>query len=63
MTVELTLTGSARDPFGDLRVGFEGAPAILRGDWGLSWNAALETGGWLVSDRILVEFDVSAVRG
>jgi polyisoprenoid-binding protein YceI len=62
VTVDFTLTGSARDPFGNVRVGFEGALAILRSEWGLSWNAALETGGWLVSDRIQVEFDVSAIR-
>ena len=62
VTVDFTLTGSALDPFGNLRVGFEGALAILRSDWGLTWNAALETGGWLVSDRIQIEFDVSAIR-
>ena len=62
VTVDFTMTGSALDPFGNLRVGFEGALAILRGDWGLTWNAALETGGWLVSDRIQIEFDVSAIR-
>jgi polyisoprenoid-binding protein YceI len=62
VTVDFTVTGSALDPFGNLRVGFEGALAILRSDWGLTWNAALETGGWLVSDRIQIEFDVSAIR-
>jgi polyisoprenoid-binding protein YceI len=62
VTVDFTMTGSALDPFGNLRVGFEGALALLRSDWGLTWNAALETGGWLVSDRIQIEFDVSAVR-
>ena len=62
VTVDFTMTGSALDPFGNLRVGFEGALAILRSDWGLTWNAALETGGWLVSDRIQIEFDVSAIR-
>ena len=62
VTVEFTLTGSAKDPFGNTRVGFEGALAIKRSDWGLTWNTALETGGWLVSDRIQVEFDVSVIR-
>jgi polyisoprenoid-binding protein YceI len=62
VTVDFALTGSALDPFGNLRVGFEGALAILRSEWGLTWNAALETGGWLVSDRIQIEFDVSAIR-
>ena len=54
--------GSAKDPFGNTRVGFEGALAIKRSDWGLTWNTPLDTGGVLVSDRIQIEFDVSAVR-
>jgi polyisoprenoid-binding protein YceI len=62
VTVEFEQTGSARDPFGNLRVGFEGSTAINRKDWGLSWNAALETGGVLVSDRIKLEFDISAIQ-
>jgi polyisoprenoid-binding protein YceI len=62
VTVDFALTGSARDPWGNLRVGFEGALAIKRSDWGLTWNTALDTGGVLVSDRIQIEFDVSAIR-
>ena len=62
VAVDFTLTGSAPDPFGNTRVGFEGALAIKRSDWGLTWNTPLDTGGVLVSDRIQIEFDVSAVR-
>ena len=62
VTIEFEQTGSARDPFGNLRVGFEGTAAINRKDWDLTWNAALETGGVLVSERIKLEFDVSAIR-
>ena len=62
VTVEFESTGSARDPFGNLRVGFEGGTAISRKDWGLTWNAALETGGVLVSDKVKLEFDVSAIQ-
>ena len=62
VAVDFALTGSAQDPFGNLRVGFEGAVAIKRSDWGLTWNTPLDTGGVLVSDRIQVEFDVSAIR-
>jgi polyisoprenoid-binding protein YceI len=61
-TVELSFNGSAKDPFGNLRAGFEGKTTINRKDWGLTWNAALETGGFLVSDKIKLEFDVSAVK-
>jgi polyisoprenoid-binding protein YceI len=62
VTVEFESTGSARDPFGNLRVGFEGGTAINRKDWGLTWNAALETGGVLVSEKVKLEFDISAIQ-
>jgi polyisoprenoid-binding protein YceI len=62
VTVDFALTGSALDPWGNLRIGFEGALAIKRSEWGLTWNTALDTGGVLVSDRIQIEFDVSAIR-
>ncbi len=55
-------TGSAQDPFGNVRVGFEGETTINRKDWGLTWNAALETGGVLVSEKIKLEFDISAIK-
>lgn len=62
VTIDFEATGSAKDPYGNLRAGFEGSATINRKDWGLNWNAALETGGFLVSDRIVLEFDVSAVK-
>ena len=62
VTVPFTYEGSAQDPFGNVRVGFEGAVTISRKDWGITWNAALETGGVLVSDKITLEFEVSAIR-
>jgi len=62
VTIAFDETGSAQDPFGNLRVGFEGSTAINRKDWGLTWNAALETGGVLVSEKIKLEFDVSAIK-
>jgi polyisoprenoid-binding protein YceI len=62
VSIDFTLTGSALDPFGNTRVGFEGALAIKRSDWELTWNTMLDTGGVLVSDRIQVEFDVSAIK-
>jgi polyisoprenoid-binding protein YceI len=62
VTIVFEETGSAQDPFGNLRVGFEGGTTINRKDWGLTWNAALETGGVLVSEKVKLEFDVSAIR-
>ncbi|MEH0418238.1 YceI family protein [Streptomyces sp. B21-083] len=62
ITIDMEFNGSAKDPFGNERVGFEGKAEILRSDWGLTWNAALETGGVLVSDKIKLNFDISAIR-
>jgi len=61
VTIPFEETGSAKDPFGNTRVGFEGEVTIDRTEWNLSFNAALETGGVLVSDKIKLEFDVSAI--
>ena len=62
VTIEFEETGSARDPFGNLRVGFEGETTVNRKDFGLTWNAALETGGVLVSEKVKLEFDISAIK-
>jgi polyisoprenoid-binding protein YceI len=62
VTVPFTFEGAATDPFGNLRVGFEGSTTINRKDYGVTWNAALETGGVLVSDKIVLEFEVSAIK-
>ena len=62
LSVELTSTGLAKDPFGNLRAGFEGETSINRKDWGLTWNAALETGGVLVGEKIKLVLDVSAIK-
>ncbi|MER6956862.1 MULTISPECIES: YceI family protein [unclassified Streptomyces] len=62
LTIDLEFNGAATDPFGNERVGFEGKAEILRSEWGLTWNAALETGGVLVSDKIKLNFDISAIK-
>ncbi|MGW0931540.1 YceI family protein [Streptomyces sp. NPDC002644] len=62
VTIDLEFQGAAKDPFGNERVGFEGRGEILRSDWGVTWNAALETGGVLVSDKIKLRFDISAIK-
>lgn len=62
LSIDLEFNGSAKDPFGNERVGFEGKAEIVRSEWGLTWNAALETGGVLVSDKIKLTFDISAIK-
>jgi polyisoprenoid-binding protein YceI len=62
VTVPFEFDGAATDPFGNVRAGFEGSVTINRKDYGITWNAALETGGVLVSDKIVLEFEVSAIK-
>ncbi|GHF12503.1 YceI family protein [Streptomyces morookaense] len=62
LAIDLEFNGSATDVYGMERVGFEGSAEILRSDWGLTWNAALETGGVMVSDKVKLTFDISAVK-
>ncbi|WP_425310551.1 YceI family protein [Ammonicoccus fulvus] len=62
VTLPMEFTGAATDPFGQDRIGFEGEVTVNRKDFGLTWNAALETGGVLVSEKIKLNLDVSAVK-
>jgi polyisoprenoid-binding protein YceI len=62
VTIPFEFEGAATDPFGNQRVGFEGSTVINRKDFGITWNATLETGGVLVSDKITLEFEVSAIK-
>lgn len=62
VTLDVELTGAATDAFGNDRIGFEAATEINRKDFGVSWNAPLEAGGVLVSEKVTLELDVSAVR-
>ncbi len=62
VTLDVQHTGSAVDPFGHTRVGLEGSVTVNRKDWGVNWNAALEAGGVLVSEKVVLEFEVSAIK-
>ena len=53
--------GAATDPFGAARIGFSAKTEISRKDFGLTWNAALETGGVLVSDTVKIALEIEAV--
>ncbi|GAB2451326.1 YceI family protein [Xylanimonas ulmi] len=63
-TVELEteFTGTATDPFGNARAAFESELEISRADYGLTWNAALETGGFLVADKVKIALDISTIK-
>ena len=62
VTFDLEFTGAAIDPWGQTRIGFEGSTVVNRKDWGVSWNAALEAGGVLVSEKVTIEFEISAIK-
>ena len=62
ITIPFEFEGAAKDPFGNERVGFEGSVTINRRDYGVTWNAALEGGGVLVSDKVTLEFEISAIK-
>ncbi|MGF1429284.1 YceI family protein [Kitasatospora sp. LaBMicrA B282] len=62
VALTLEFTGSAVDPYGVQRLGFEGTTTVDRTDFGLSYNAALETGGVLIGEKVKLTFDISAVR-
>ena len=62
VTIPFDYEGTATDPFGNQRAGFEGTTTLNRSDFGLTWNAALETGGVLVSEKVTLEIEVSAIK-
>lgn len=61
ITLPVTHLGKAKDPWGNDRLGFEAETTINRKDYGLSWNAALETGGFLVGDEVKIQLQIQAV--
>lgn len=62
VTIDFDFNGEVTDPWGNSRIGFEGSTTINRKEFGLSWNSALDGGGVLVSEKIALQFDISAVK-
>lgn len=62
VTIPFEFGGAATDPFGNFRIGFDGSITIDRREYNVLWNAPLETGGFLVSDKVILEFEVSAIK-
>jgi len=56
-------TAPAKDPWGNTRVALSAATKINRKDFGLTWNAALETGGILVGDEVTITLEVQFIKG
>lgn len=61
-TLELEFEGSAKDPWDNVRLGFSASTEVNREEFGLTWNQALESGGWLVGKQVKIELSVEAVR-
>ena len=61
VTLDGTFEGRTGDPWGGTRVGYSAHTTINRKDFGLTWNAALETGGVVVGDEVRIELNVQAV--
>ena len=55
-------SAETKDPLGNARIGASATTRIKRSDFGLTWNAALETGGFLVGDNLKIELEVSLIR-
>ena len=62
VTLDVEFNGSAKSPWGTTSYGFNARTVINRKDWNLNWNAALETGGWLVGDDIAIDIELELVQ-
>jgi polyisoprenoid-binding protein YceI len=61
ITLDVDFDGIAADPWGKTHAAFSARTEVDREDWGLNWNVALETGGWLVSKKVTIEIDAELV--
>jgi len=62
VSLDLDNGGVGKDPWGNTRIGFTLSGKINRKDWGLNWNAAVETGGVLVSEEVSINCEVQLVK-
>jgi polyisoprenoid-binding protein YceI len=62
VVLDVTYLGASKSPRGTSKVGFEAGAKINREDWDLTWNAALETGGWLVGKDITINIEAEFIK-
>jgi polyisoprenoid-binding protein YceI len=62
VTLDVEYFGLVNSPFGTTNAGFSAKTTINRKDWDLTWNVALEAGGWLVSDPVTIEIELELVQ-
>lgn len=61
-TFEVEYSGSAKDPWGNIRTGFSAQTKINRKDFGLVWNKALDTGGVMIGDDVSINLEIEAIQ-
>ncbi len=62
VTLKAEITGTEQDPWGNERVGLEVTGSLSRGEYGMTFNQALGSGNMLVSDKVKLRLDISAVK-
>lgn len=62
VSLDVEFGGANKDPWGNEKAGFSVSGSISRKDWGLNWNAALESGGVLVSDEVKIHAELQFVK-
>jgi polyisoprenoid-binding protein YceI len=62
VTFDVEFEGVTGDPWGGTRAGFSATTTVTRKDWGVEWNAPLETGGVMVGDKVQLELDIQMVK-
>jgi polyisoprenoid-binding protein YceI len=62
VVIDFEFMRAVKDSIGYTRMGFEGKTTINRREWGVAWSAPIEAGGVPVSDKLTLEFDVSAIQ-
>lgn len=62
VSLDVEFGGIGKDPWGNEKAAFSISGKILRSNWGLNWNAALEAGGVLVSDEVRIHADIQLVK-
>jgi polyisoprenoid-binding protein YceI len=62
VVLDVDFQGNAKSPWGTTNYGFSATTKINREDWGLNWNAALETGGWLVGKEVQIDIELELVQ-
>jgi polyisoprenoid-binding protein YceI len=62
VVLDVEFDGAAIDPWGNSKVAFSASTEVNREDFGLTWNAALETGGVVVGPKVRIELAVEAVK-